>query len=463
MAEVFAPTWHDRYNLWIATSQKNAPAFTLPDGRIHTTVNRRKDQASADIIGRAGINAIMNSGIDRNICYEWTHSNIMGNSGKGAAVGADNPAQNLNEQDCKNVAQTIPLSWMEANELGEGSPWGMPYWAPQKSWFYKERRAMYEAAGKPYRNYGTYGGFENYNGDPWLYKTDGNPNVLPNADNAPFKSFIQTVNGARSSCAYFSVFENLGVGAIVKNYADSADYYADYYRKKFAAEVMGKGMGRTGGIGPGKLAYLDWGKIEGLGSDNGDLHNGFTVVRTKPNGSTVNHPELHPHVDYPWLLACNFIVGFCLTDGSIQFDERSPIWGVDPTSDDFPNEPQSWHNASFEAAYRYSQCNRTEGQSWKQARYRFDGSETWIDPKADGTTTLDHASAFGGPYATGSNARRGRPDAMYREKNGALDFWAFDPSQGMHKRDTIIIQPVPNKEYRVTLRGGTLRQFRENI
>ena len=469
MVEVTAPTWHDRYNLWIATSQKNAPAFSLPDGRIHTTVNRRKDQNPRDIIGRAGINAIMDTGIayekinNISIYYEWTHSRQFNFSGGQPAPGDANPAKNLTYDQVKQVAQTLPLCFIEANEVGEGEPWGMPYWAPQKRWLYEIRRDMYAAAGLPMRNYGTYGGFENLNGDPWLFKTDGNKNVLPNNPSAPFMGYLQSVEGARASCAYFGLFESLGVGAIIKNYADSTDYFADYYRKAFAAEAMGKGMGREGGIGPGKLAYLDWGKIEGLGADANDLHNGLNYERVKPNGSVQVSPGLHPHVDYDWLLGCNFMVGFMLTDGSIQFDERAPIWNSDPNSDDFPDEPQNWHNASFDAAHRYSQCDRTAGQPWQHCRYRFDGSEQWIDPATDGTTILHHASAFGGPYAQGSNARRGRPDVRFRVKGNALDIAAFDASQGKHKSDNIIVQPMNGKEFKFNLRGGVLRNFRETI
>lgn len=462
MAEIVAPTWLNAYDLWLAKGQKDAPSLYVPDARTHTTINRRTDQASMNIIGKAGIQAVMDNAIpDAAYRYQWTHSNIFNNSGKGAAVGTDNPASTLNEQDCKNVANTIPLSYVEADELGEGNPWGMPFWAPQKRWFYEERRRMYQAAGKTYRNAGTYGGFENFNGDPWIYMTDGNPNVLPNDQR--FKSLVQTVSGARSSCEYFSRWEGLGVGAIVKNYADTADYAADYYRKKFAVEVMSKGMGKVGGIGPGKLYYLDWPMIEGLGMENGDLHNGFRIERTKPDGSQAPTFEEHPQVDYPWQMGCVFILGFCLTDGYIPFDARSPVWGVNPASNDFPAEPQRWHDAGFEGAYRYSQCDRTEGVSWRQLRYRFEGSETWIEVQSDGTTTLEHASAFGGPYSTNGNPRRGRPDVIGRDKGNALDFCVFDPSQGSHKRDVIIVQPVPNREFRVPIKGCTLRQFRETI
>ena len=461
MAEVRAPTWFDRYDLWVSTAQKTAPSFTLPDGRIHTTVNRRTDQTSANIVGRAGINAIMDTNVDRAVQFEWTHSRIFNNSGK-PANGTNYGAENLTQDDVNRVAQTIPVSYVEANELGEGDPWGMPYYAQQKAWFYEERKRIYQAAGKPWRDYGTYGGFENFNGDPWLYKTGGNSDLLPNSESAPFLNYIRSVNGARSSCDYFSLFEGKGVGAVIKNYADTPDYAADYYRKKFAAEVMGKGMGRTGGLGPGHLGYLDWSKIEGLGSDSGDLHNGFRFERTRPNGTVWTKIAEHPQVDYGWQLGCIFMIGFCLTDGYLPFDERQPIWGINPVNDDYPEEPQSWHNAGFEAAYRYAQCDRTEGQPWQQCRYRFDGSEQWIDVPTDGTSTLNHASAFGGPYAKG-NPRRGRPDVQFRVKGSALDFAAFDGSQGKNKSDSIIVQPVPNKEFKFTIRGNDLRQFRESI
>lgn len=465
MTLVGTPSWINKSEIHLPTAQKFAPAFSLPDNRIHTTINRRQDQDSGDIIGRAGIKAVMDyRDQNRAFCFEWTHSNLFQNAGKPPASG-DNPAASLTKSDVEFVASQIPINYMEGNEIGEGV-FGMPYYADQKRWFYEKRLQIHQQAnngqGVPYRNYGTYGGFEYFNGDPWLYKLDGNQNILPNADNAPFKGYIQTVAGARNSCAYFGLFEQLQVGAFIKNYVDQPDYAPDYYRKKFAAEVMGKGMGRTGGIGPGRLGYLDWGNYEALGeSGPGSLHNGWTYQRTKPDGSVQTQQGLHPAVSYDWLMACGFCIGFCLTDGCMPFNERI-LYSSNPADSNFPMEALSYQNSTFEAAYRYAQTSRTEGQPWQYCRYKFAGSEQWIEPKTDGTTILDHASAFGGPYAKG-NTRRGRPDVMFRVKNGALDFWAFDPSRGLESTETIIVEPVSGHQYGIDLRGSKLYQYRESI
>jgi hypothetical protein len=460
MSEILAPAWLNKSELHLPTGQKNALVFALPDNRIHTTINRRLDQESGDIIGRAGISAVMDfRDNNRQYCFEWIHSNIMANAGK--PPGQPFGPSSLSQQDIINVSNTVGTGFMEANELGEGDPWGMPYYLDQKRWWYQARKAAYQAANKPYRDYGTYGGFENFNGDPWLFKTGGSTDVLPNANNAPFKGYIQTLSGARNSCDYFNLFEPIGVGAIIKNYADTPDYAPDYYRKKFAAEVMGKGGGRVGGLGGSPLAYLDWGNYEGLGETGpGSLHNGIFYERTKPDG-TVLTGQYHPAVDFDWLMACGFCIGFCMTDGCIPFNERTR-YSSNPADNNYPMEALSYQDSTFEAAYRYAQTARTAGQPWQYARYRFAGSEQWIEPKTDGTTILDHASAFGGPYAKG-NSRRGRPDVMFRVKNNALDFWAFDPSRGMESTETIIVEPISGHSYSIDLRGGKLRQFSETI
>ncbi|WP_080058284.1 hypothetical protein [Spirosoma aerolatum] len=468
MGKATKPSQLDPTDQWLAKGQKTMPALNLPDGRFLTVVNRRSDQASISIIGKGGTIAVMDTTISPDqYRYEWTHAAQFGVIGKPAntSPGAY-AAQDFTEDDCKRVAGTVPLTTIEANEIGEGF-WGMPLWAPQKAYYYKARRDMAVAAGKTIWNFGTYGGFENFNGDPWLYATDGNPNVPPNDQR--FKAKLQSTSAARASCEYFARFEQYGVGAIVKNYADTLDYAPDFYRKMYAALVMGKGMGKVGGIGPGLLGYLDWSKIEGLGVSPGDITLGQKPERYTPGGTkVVSADDAHTQVEYDWLVMCRTMIGMALCNGVMPFDERSPIWGVDPNSTSqtgYPTEPQRWHDSGFEAAYFYSLCNRTEGVSWKECRWRFEGSETWIEPTADYTGLLDAAAAFGGPYGllNGGNSRRGRPYALYRDKGNAVDVMVGDASQAVYKSSTIILNPVPNVLIRCVLPGCTMAMYNETI
>ena len=134
------------------------------------------------------------------------------------------------------------------------------------------------------------------------------------------------------------------------------------------------------------------------------------------------------------------------------------------TPDGYPFMPQQWHDTTYVAAHLYNLCSRTAGQPWLPARYKFAGSETWIEPGIN-TAILEHAAAFDGPHATAQNARRGRPDVRFRVKNGAADVWGFDCSRSKFSRETIIVQPVdyPNLTVSMELQGGKLQLNTETI
>ena len=248
---------------------------------------------------------------------------------------------------------------------------------------------------------------------------------------------------------------------------------------------MAKGIDETpAGIAPTQLAYIDWGKIEALSADSGGLHTGYLFTRTVGNLGSLK-TDKHPQVDYDWQVGNIFCIGFCRTIGYIVFDTRglNDQYGINPnevkgsdggpwiwqpkvdgtpapiTTAGYPTEPIRWHDAGFEAAYFYSQCNRTEGTAWKYCRYQFKDTGVWVEPRTDGTDLLEHAAAFDGPYANFPNARRGRPDAMYRIKDNAVDVWAFDPSRGKNSYETIILNPVPNVVIEVNLQGSKLALF----
>ncbi|QDK80744.1 hypothetical protein EXU85_19895 [Spirosoma sp. KCTC 42546] len=494
---VTRPPWLAPTDIWVARGMKDAPTMSLPDNRIFTIVKKRTDITSESVVTlrRGGVLAVMDNDSPANQRINWSHSRDLAVPGAPPANTGDGyGGQNLTNNDIIKASNVIPCALFEANEFQEGL-YGVPDFSPQYFQWYAARLKKYadplgNPLGLPFRDFGTYGGNGNYNGDPWNYQVEGGGNKMPN--DPVFKTKISSVDAARQTCSYFfplAGLEAMGVGAIIKHYSDQPDYASRYYNKAFAAEVMAKGINDTpAGIAPAQLAYLDWGKVEGLGTENGSLHNGYYFTRNVGNLGTLK-TDKHPQVDYDWQVGNIFGIAFCRTIGYIVFDERSQYdqFGTNPnevkardpdtspsswqwqpngagvpapiTSAGYPTEPCRWHDAGFEAAYYYSQCGRTEGTSWQYCRYQFKQSGIWVEPQTDGTTILEHASAFDGPYATDPTSRRGRPDAMFRIKDNAVDVWAFDPSRGKNSYETIILNPVPNVQIEVNLQGSKLALF----
>lgn len=483
MSKAAKPDWLAITDIWLNAGEVKAPTFALPDGRIFGTVNKRTDTTPSQMAGRAGITGIMDTGSPDAIRFNWIESNIFRSTGRAPATSGY-PGSSLTQADVEFAALTVPLAVLESSEFGEGI-YAFEADSQQAVWWFTKRKQMYADAGRPMFNTGSYGSFNMLQGNPW-YDSGGN-NTSPT--NPIFKSRLQSVDGARGSCTYFNGMNNL-IGANVKSYMDTPDYAKFYYNKAYAIEVMGKGMGKTGGIGPGKLVYLDWGNLEGL-SDGGELHGGIYYNRKLPNGSGTVITGSHPQIDYDWEVGAIFMLGFCMSDGYMAFNTRTRF-GVNPneifalnpnptpenavyaawvptngaappvTQAGYPTEPQRWQDAGYEAAYYYSLCNRTAGQPWSYVRYRFDGSDTWIDPDSDGTTILSHAAAFDGPHTTAANARRGRPDVRARVLNGAVDIAIFDPSQPKYKHETLIVQ-VNGKNFSTEKQGSKLCLLNETL
>lgn len=487
MARATKPEWLQKPDAWLPMAQKDAPDFELIDAKVHYAVPRRTDITSESIVGKAGVNAVMDTGVtnEPGIGIQqilWIHSKIWSNAGKAPATGPGTyPIDSLTQADVEYVASTLPLCFAEANEFYEGNPWGTSdITRIQFHWFYQKRRQMYAEKGMTYRQYCTYGGWDNWNGDPWPYQTGDGSQKMPN--DPFFKAKVASIESARKTCAYFVTREPEGGGAIIKHYADQPDYKSRYYNKAIAAEGMALGMGATPGIPPEKLVFVMWGKIEGLSGNDGFQHNGFYIDRPVGDLGVVRLINRHPQVEYDFLVANWFCIGFCRTIGALPFDERTKF-GSDPaaikpgefdlewlpnkpgapvpyTTDGYPVEPLQWHDASFEAAYYYSLCNRTKGEAWQYCSYTEEGFDTVV-PETDGTTILEHASANDGPFSI--SGRRGRADAMFRRKGNALDVWVYDPSRDKDSRVNIVLHP-PGKDIAITgLQGSTLALYNETI
>lgn len=473
----YYPDWFDPDEQWLPQGMKNAPNMTLIDNKFFVSQKIRTDITSPDdVVGKGGVTAVRNTDASGPKQLNWIYNAIFNST---AAGNADN----LTNAQIDAVADVIALTQCYIDELAEGV-YGMPYTSPKYKRFWDRMKARLTLASKPYNHYHTYGTFANIQGDPWQFMTGDGSNKQPN--HAIFKALLQSQTAARKkpngdAYDFYSLFYSMGMGCNVKHYADQPDYASRYYNKAYAAEVQNLGFGATRGIPSPMLAYVNWMNIEGLGNENGDLHNGFYYEREVPGLGKVKYME-HPHVDFDWMIGDIFAIGFTRLGGYIMFDTGDQ-YITDPTKIDsrtaytwtpnqtgvaaptanpgFPREPKRGHDAGYIAAHLYNQCDRTAGEPWQYCEYRLANTTTWITPQSDHTTILEHASANDGAYS--QYGRRGRADAMYRIKGNAIDFWVFDPSRPKWSIENLVLRPVPNFEFPVAVQGCKVRLFNETL
>lgn len=502
------PSWLSSSDLWLNQGEKYAPVLTLPDNRVFGPVQKRKDVTPESIIGRVGVTGVMNysapvTPVSGGPGYSTSrhgfhHANDVKN-----ALGMSNGQSNLMTRDqVRSVAATYPIMPIEGNDFGE-SDFAFAPDSDQAKWWYEKRKEMYANAGlnptgiarKDYGHHGCTIGLQGSAG-PW----HGSSGAQVSPTDTYFRGRYASVAAARSGVGYFNQmlgstrYEDL-VGYNVKNYAETADYARTYYQKRYCIEIMGKGMGKVGGLGPGFLVYNDWAKIEGIGGyPMASINNEHYTMRRIDNPAGYVKTGVHAQVDYEWQVGCALINGFLYSDGYTTFD-IAVRFGVDPSkmapvnivtpensnkiscewlpdtqgvaapvsSDGFNIEPGRWHDAGYEAAYYYSQFDRTSGVGWAPLAYRFEGSETWIEPPSDGASILEHAAAFDGPNSNAQGARRGRPTVDGRVKNSAFDFVAFDASRGKMYRENIIVRAPNGQLFQSAVQGCKVNAHRETL
>ena len=460
-----------RDDLWEPQGSRYAPKIPLPDGRIFATVRKVFGVNSVDVIGRCGVTAVMDVDAPENARSLWLHSKDLAVTGKANA-------DELTVEDMRSAATQFPLCPVEGNEFAEGSYSIYPHDDPKHNAFAEVRKQLYTNAGKPYRNYGVYGSFACYQMNyPW--RTDDGVTRNP-TDNA-FRSLYASQAAARASCSYFTTQANI-LGANVKDYSDVPDYRRNVYSKNHAIRIMGKGLGKRGGIGPGFLVYFDWNNIEGLSGAH-DLHNGIIVERRLPNGDGVIATSPHPKVDFNLQTLRVFLNGFVWSDGYVTFD-TGDLYGTDPntcTTLNQPNpdranlvefrpdragavapvrsaggyfeEPCRGHDAGFKAAWYYAQTKPTEGQPWQDLAWRYVGSDVWNQPRADESTILDIAAMNNG---------QGGPLVQGRILNNKLTFFGAAPNQNPWETTSVIAR-IANRDYRLDMRGYEINLWNETI
>ena len=475
----YYPDWFDPDEHWLPQGMKKAPPMTLIEGKIFVSQKIRTDiESPDDIVGRGGVTAVRNTDASATKQLNWIYNHVF--DGSGASSGAT-----LTDAMIDKAANDIALTKDFIDELAEGQ-FGMPYADPHYKRFWDVVKARCETENIAYNHFHTYGTFASIQGDPWQFMTGDGSNKQPN--DPIFKALLQSQAAARKkpngdAQDFYSLFFAMGMGSNVKHYADQPDYASRYYNKAYAAEVLNLGFGATRGIPSPKLPYVDWMNIEGLGSENGDLHNGFFFERQVGNLGKVRYQE-HPKVDFDWMVGCVFAIGFVRMAGYIIFDTGDQ-YGTDPLKIDarsgvsyqwipavegtpapianpgYPREPKRGHDAGFLAARLYNECARTTGEPWQYCEYKIAGSSTWITPESDHTTILEHASANDGAYSP--TGRRGRADAMYRIKGNAVDVWVFDPSRSKWSVENLILRPVAGLEIPVSVQGCKLKLFNETL
>nr|WP_293836824.1 hypothetical protein [uncultured Arsenicibacter sp.] len=490
------PTFLSR-DPWYEVGSINAPALTLPDGKIHITSRKRVAVSVASMIGRCGVKAVKDSGAPTQYQYMWSRNAEWLSSGIGPTPNVGNEASAYDETTVRNLARSKPCVYAEGNDFQEGVL-AMPETSSQFQWWMDERRLMYQNPsynpnGYTRRDHGGHGSPVTYQGGVGgRWRDSGGGNVSP--VNSYYINMYAGQAAARAmSAGYHNTIEPLGVGTNLKFYCDRPDYAVDYYIKKHAMEIIGKGLGKAGGLGPGYLTYTPWGKVEGIDPAAHDLHNNIYTKRriTSPAGYAVT--TTHPRVDYDYYVGCVFILGFVMCSGYVPFDDDER-YGADPnlmttlnpagnpnrdryvgwepdvagtsapvvSSGGFYEEPCRWIDAGYEAAYYYSQMDRTAGQPWQYMSYK-EGSGSFISVQSNGTDILYHAAANDGPHATFAGARRGRGDCMYRVSGNALDWFYFDPSRPKTDKRTITAQ-VGGSQFQIpNAKGMTLYVMRETI
>lgn len=443
------PEWRNLKDLWLNAGTKAAAVYHLIEGKFIAVTNRRKDIDSASIPGHGGVECVLDTTLTEKR-FEWTHSDFLLDPSMPTTESLD---YEQNQPKIQEIAGKIPATcYAEGDELMEGVRGTSNPYARHLTTYYKERIRLRQKAGVPIRMFLTYGSWAVWNGDDWETKTGDGSQKQPN--HPLFKAMVASPQSARRGVDYFNVFEPIGAGFFIKHYADRGNYANKYYNKAFAAERMCLGLGLERGMWSLRGAYIDWGKIEGLGGETVAFDHGlFFVVRDTPQGEVRN--QQHPQVDYDWQVGNIFGIAFCRLGGYVGFDERDK-YGSDPNSRDYPPTPLQWHDAALHAGHYYNQCDRTAGKPWQYARYKVKGTDTWFEPKGDGTEILEHASAHDGAYANFPGARRGEADCMFRVDGNALDIWGFDPSRSCETVETIIANPLPGIYVELPLAGSKL-------
>lgn len=495
MTVVAKPTFLNRYDLWQHRGITNAPISTLPDGKLLSVVGKRQGLPPAAILARLGVAAVMDGEAAPHERFLWLPPTTFYASGKQPSGDPNNRASNLTQADIKAVSDSLPCCRMEGNDFGEGE-FIMAESAPQYRWWLEARRDKYaNTATNPYqlvrRDFGFHGSPFSYQGgvgEHW--RDEGGGNVSPT--HPRYVSMYDSVQNAQNSCSLWSSgLANL-VGTNIKFYPDIPNYAWKYFIKKHAAEVMAKGLGRSGGLpGNGFLTYSDWAKLEGLGEAI-EIHVGMMQKRriTSPAGHVVTDP--HPQVSYNFMVGCAFFIGFVTTDGCTPFDtfdkygtnptlmpplnsessarqSRRVFWEPDSagvaapvvSTGGYPEEMLRWHDVGFEAANYYLSTYRTAGKPWQYTRYS-ENNGPFIEPTRNGSDILFHAAANDGPHTRHSTARNGRGDSMYRIEGNAVDWAYFDPSRDENDKK-LITASIADRSFQIEAKGRRLYVMNETL
>lgn len=475
----YFPDWYDPNQKWLPQGMIAAPPMTLIDGKVFGTAKRIAQHGNPDaIVGRGGVTAVRNTDASPQFQLNWIYNHIFNSTNKGSA-------DNLTNADVVAIAGTVQLVQLFVDEMAEGV-YGMPASNPKYRLFWETIRDRCIQEGIAYRHAGTYGSQATVQGDPWEFMTGDGSQKPPN--HPIFKALLANQAAARKkpngdTQDFYALGLDTLMGCNVKHYADSPDYASRYYNKAWACQVMNLAYGQPRGMPSAKLLYISWPNIEGLGSDSQDLHNGYYYSRRIEGKGEVRQIE-HPEIDFDYMIGEILMNGFIRMGGYVIFDSaymfsndpatidpRNPyVWNPDVAgtaaplaTPGFPHQPLGFHDAPFIAAHQYNQFGRTAGTPWKACAYKIVGTENFIEPTPDYTDILEHASANDGAYT--QTGRRGRMDALFREKNGSVDLALFDASRNKYTTETVILRPMGpgTKEFAASVKGSKILGMNETL
>jgi len=490
MGKAIEPTFLTNKELYLNQGEVTAPKLLfnndptkikqLPDNRMLHVIPRRNASFVNNvdnIVGKCGVTTVKYANTAKNR-FTFVSPSIW--------EGITSLGQ-LTESLIEERANTVPLTYFECNDFLETRDDLFNLNKTDNLFTYVlKRKELHARNNMNHFNIGS----DNSNGYNLIFWRDTQGGNVSPSDQY-FRNRYSSKESARNGVPFYQKGWDTTMMVNVRDYIDVPNYDSRFFVTLHNAEINAKAVGRVGGIGGKTVNYYTWGNLESIQSSTYvySLHSLVTWERelTNPAGKLLV-TGAHPQVDYDYLVAASFIIGFCICGSKAIFDINPydgsiPNWNTykpkinndeveiaefKPYNDvpypgskpSYPNTPERWHDADYHAAFYYSQCGRTEGQPWKYLRYLVGDplGTNWVEVTDDGSDVLFHAEANDGPFSKGPNKRRGRGIAMGRFYAGAADFWYYDPTLPKGKTELITVE-INGDRYTQQMKAGKLNLF----
>lgn len=458
---------------WVSPGLKEAPSFTMLDGRQAMLYNKREDVSSVDVVGRGGVNFVRN-GVSADKTFKWGESKEM-------ASGTTNdgyPGLTKTAAEWRAFARSLPLYGLFIDQFLEDE-WRVPNESDQYYAFVEERWLMHQEANKFNNSFLTYGAFILPLFRDWKI---GGVQKLP-TDNA-FKKYYGNQALVRSDFAQYYLpiggrshsLHDL-VWSSVKDYPQYP-----YEANDFCGHIWEMEVQKIGGSPGDPLGYVTTHFLETLpdsvNTSDGDIHIGIKMSRRLTSPAGLVKTAVHPYRDYDQMKASMFVMGLCIGNRLIYWDTPNQ-YGANPNTvyknfgegdvhtvewfpdtpgtpmplpssgSGYPPERQIGYDALFSACHIYHEMRGTAGEEFAYLPYKI-GNGSWIEPEADGSSILSHATAK-------------RWVVMGRRSGNNRSHWAYNPFLSKRRSAAQTITVSNNgKDYTYqNLQGRVLHPYNE--